>query len=291
MMNIQLQANHHSWSAVVVKQRFFAPRRANERHGSLTSVLNPWKRQWIYRLIVDHRPICQYMQRNAAITQMRDSFDKPYGSDDWPSLRERQILRAAFYEAHQWSFEKAIGSAVRLRGGVDKFDFKNHFIRFDLRYRPDCGGNPSVAFNIIRATILPLSADQLPETLAVLEASRLSREAEEANRNANEEDFVGLFLVMHQMEDYGEWFTTQMRREKPMFKTLLDRPSTPHAMWLLELQKTVDLGIVYGQLEEDDIYWKFGYLKKRGSKWRWQPMSSEELVALGLPADYKGRII
>jgi hypothetical protein len=230
------------------------------------------------------------MQRDAALIQMRDNLREPGSSDTWPPLRERQILRESFYEAHQWSFEKAIRTAVRLRGGVDKFDFKNHFIRFDLRYRPDCGGNPSVAFNITRAAIIPFSADQSPETRAVLEASRLTREAEEAKRKATEEDFVGLFLVLHMMEDYGEWFTTLLHREPPMLKTLLDQSPIPHTMWLLELQRTVDLGIIYGQLEENDIFWKLGYLKKRGSKWRWEPMSSEELVALGLPADCKGRI-
>jgi hypothetical protein len=91
--------------------------------------------------------------------------------------------------------------------------------------------------------------------------------------------------------DYAEWFTTQICREPPMLKMLLDEPSTPHAMWLPELQRTVDLGIVYSQSNENRVYWMYGYLKKRGSKWRWQPMSSEELMALELLADCKGRII
>lgn len=44
-----------------------------------------------------------------------------------------------------------------LRGGPDVFDFKNHFLEINLRYRRDCGGNPSIAFRLESATTCPLS--------------------------------------------------------------------------------------------------------------------------------------
>ena len=72
------------------------------------------------------------MQHNATLTQMMDSL-RVHNPNTWPTLSERKILLQAFYEAHRWSLEIAIFSVVRLRGGVDEFDLKNHF-RFDLRY-------------------------------------------------------------------------------------------------------------------------------------------------------------
>jgi hypothetical protein len=62
----------------------------------------------------------------------------------------------------------------------------------------------------------------------------------------------------------GDWFTTQ--NHEPPSLTMLPEPSTSHAMWLPELQRKVDLGIVYGQSNENRMYWMYEYLKKRGSK-------------------------
>jgi hypothetical protein len=133
--------------------------------------------------------------------------------------------------------------------------------------------------------------EQSPITQRSLEAGRLNFEVLEASLKTTQDHFVGLFLIQCHIGDYAQWFTTEIIREPPMLKMLLDNPSTPYAMWLPELQRTVHLGIVYVQSDENSMYWMYGYLKKRGSRWRWQPMNSDELVALGLPADCKGRII
>ena len=95
--------------------------------------------------------------------------------------------------------------------------------------------------------------EQSPNTWKALEVGCLSCEAEEAQVKATIKGFVGLFLIQSHMEDYTEWFTTQIYCEPPMLKMLLNEPFTPHAMWLPELQRTIYLGIVYGQSNENHM--------------------------------------
>jgi len=201
-------------------------------------------------------------------------------------LKERINLLKDFMEAHSRAFQKAMHCEILLRGGADNFDFKKHYMKFDLRLRSDCGGNPGVAFAVKNAGIRPLSEiEALPALKAALDAGRATDDASEAHLKATKKSFVGIFMALYRMEDYCLWQHNQLFRT-PVFDAYLMRLYPE--WWLKELQKTVEMGIVFRKTKPDDLDQKFGRIKRVGSGWEWMQLTSKELEELGMPADCPG---
>jgi hypothetical protein len=189
-------------------------------------------------------------------------------------------------EAHSRAFQKAIHCEIFLRGGVDNFDFKRHYMEFDVRLRSDCGGNPGIAFTVENAAIRPLSEIRaVAKKQAALDAGRATRDANEAHFRATQAEFVGLFMALYHFEGYGFWQPHPLHRT-PTFDAHL-RQLHPE-MWLRELQNTVEMGIVFRKTSPNDPVQKFGRIKKVRSEWNWVQLTSQELVQLGMPGDCPG---
>jgi hypothetical protein len=204
-----------------------------------------------------------------------------------PPQKERINLLNDFKEAHARAFGKAIHCEILLRGGVDNFDFKRHYMKFDLRFRRDCGGNPGVAFSVENAEIRPLSEiDSRPGYKASLEAGQANDDASAAHFKATKQSFVGLFMVLYCMEGYGLWQANELCHTDPTFDAALKRLHPE--LWLRELQKTVEMGMVFRKTNPDDLGQKFGRIKRVGLRWKWVQLTPQELVEIGMPADCPG---
>jgi len=224
-----------------------------------------------------HKPLCQLWQRVA-----RDAEENPERYD--PTLRpikERLHLLHDFREAHTWYIQKTIYYAMRHLGMEDNFDFSRTFILINLRYRPDCDDNPSVAFEIEHVGFYPLAV-LMEDSEEVLEAGRPRREELEARMRATEKGFLAMMTIAYKMEDFVEWeaieyFNLSPRREIEIAflrEEIGDR-------WMEDIQRTVRMGIVFRQDKKDPQKLRAGCLKKRKNKYFWEPFSPEKLKAMG----------
>ncbi|KDQ56965.1 hypothetical protein JAAARDRAFT_35563 [Jaapia argillacea MUCL 33604] len=120
-----------------------------------------------------------------------------------PPLKERKNLLTDFDQMHGWYIQKSAYAALKLDGGEQSFDYQNKYLRINLRYRHDCGGNPSIAFDIVDASIRPVFSDmeRRQRMRDAFEAERTRREADIARFKQTDRTFIGLLLILYQMED------------------------------------------------------------------------------------------
>jgi hypothetical protein len=173
---------------------------------------------------------------------------------------------------------------------VKNFDFENHCMCFEFRYRPECGGNPSLAFSVLDVNIRPL-ADVLtedPSIARVMEASRPETESIIARRKKTIPDFAGLFPSVYRCRDMGDFALSHPTPIHDNHRMLAHVPYMRVCReWKEDLRKVTEAGTVYQRTEENGR-WKAGHFEKERSKWRWIAYTSKELVEHGMPADFPG---
>ncbi|KIM78380.1 hypothetical protein PILCRDRAFT_11347 [Piloderma croceum F 1598] len=207
-----------------------------------------------------------------------------------PSHSERVRLFHHFRHSHKWAFQRAAAFAVFLRGGTKNFDFANYCIIFDVRYRLRCGGNPRLAYSVLDVNIRPL-ADFLaenPSVQTVMAANKPALDDVIALRSNTIPDFGGFFPSVYYWQEYGGYFISHPTpiHHHPEIDCRGPYMRACHE-WKEDLQKTTEAGIVY-QYAEEHGRWKPGRLKVEGSKWRWNELTSKELVEHGLSVDFPG---
>lgn len=206
----------------------------------------------------------------------------------FPSHGERIRLFHHFRHSHIWSFQRAVAYPVLMRGGVNRFDFKTHCIFFDVRFRPECGGNPSLAYSILDVTISTLDdiLARHPGLQAVMDANKPALDYTILYRSKTVPNFAGFLPSVHRWKEYGGYFISHPTHYDPEIEIRAPYMRACHE-WKEGLQKATEAGIVYQHLEEHGR-WKAGSLKMERSKWRWNEFTSEELVKLGFPPDFPG---
>lgn len=196
-----------------------------------------------------------------------------------PRHSQDELLRE-FAEIYKWSFEKSIYSALRVQGGMDKFDYQNQVMIFDLRKRKNNGGNPGLAFTITDAAFR--SKDDIkPNAASVLQGLQ-SKLLSMQLALRDKKDFVGLMAVLYYVtKDLFILDFNQIYHHSPQFEAGVSE--LRQDMWLWELQINVSNGFIFRMLGEESGYAaRLGRMKADGSKWTWQPMSDEEISVMGL---------
>jgi len=173
-------------------------------------------------------------------------------------------------------------------GGAENFNFEEDFFLYRLSYRPDSGGNPSLAFRIDSGAFHPLAEIlEDPRMVELFEAGRATRDVNVAMIKAESNDFVGLLLVLYRMEDFALWEPIPQHTLHPI-QTEPSLREFFHSKWLERLQRSVEKGHVMRKVDLHDTMWKIGNLRKVGNKWRWVLLTPEELEACGFKRDFPG---
>ncbi|GBE82759.1 hypothetical protein SCP_0411440 [Sparassis crispa] len=153
-----------------------------------------------------HKPLCELTQRELLKIQFKDRFGLWSEPHIDSTQEERVNLLHDFTEVYAWSIEKAIFSALHLGGGEESFDYSKGCIVFDLRYRPDCNGNPSLAFELLDARIEPIARHLEGGSITdAFYAGQPLRVAKERELRAAHDDFLGVLMTLWTMEAYGNW--------------------------------------------------------------------------------------
>src|ERR1700734_1459794 len=112
-------------------------------------------------LVLIHKTWCKERRRHIAKLSVVNEALRPSDiSQGLPSLNERILLFDNFRKIHIWSLNDVVNSIVFLHGGVDAFDVSRLYTSLQSPYRADCGRNPSIAFTLDFAEVLPLTPNQ-----------------------------------------------------------------------------------------------------------------------------------
>lgn len=225
---------------------------------------------------------------NRALTRKKDQLYDSLVPDilgpvPFPKLSHRIRLLTDFKEAHAWYFEKSVNSAIRVNGGRKDFDYANRYLRFNLKYRQDCGGNPGLAFSLESAAVENVTSLQgRPRVLAAYESGRIQREESEKEIRKKKPRFLGIISVCFSMEDFDLLGTMQIHDHLPELEAVIAN-FVPHHKWVEHLQGALALGIVFSRAEGEAAA-KPGRISLVGDLWKWTAMTGDEMVEMGLPA-------
>lgn len=129
------------------------------------------------------------MTRLAAAAESLDG-----ASDKNSPVKDRTILLQHCIEAHTFSFQRAVAwvfvNQYKLTNGA--FDYQNHYVEFKMDYRPECDGNPALAFRA-RCMHLRQISDlrEAPLVQSALEACRATDEKEDERRRVKDPNCIG----------------------------------------------------------------------------------------------------
>lgn len=236
----------------------------------------------------ESRPTCNHSKR-VRIHNETEFSDHQY-PPTWPPRQERINLLLSFIDIHSWYTHKSILYAISSSLGSENLGTSKLCVIFHLTYREECGGNPSVAFNLEEMKLSTLSEGLAnnPGASAWWETGRPSREVREAYMRDRDPQFSSNLQVCYRMEDEVQDFCLwsplvpqTMSIHFPEAYAFFD--SRVGDRQLEEIQRMVRMGLVYRRGSEADPLWRLGTLRKRGRKWRWETLKPQELVSLGLP--------
>jgi hypothetical protein len=186
-------------------------------------------------------------------------------------------LLCQFARLYTWSFQKAVYSALRVQGGMEKFDYSNKLMFIDLWHRPECQGNPGLSFIVQNASFIP-KEDISPNQSFVLQLAQSALLTKKMALRC-QEGFVDLLVVLFAMKDDFIFESQPIYRHSATFEESVAKIN--HNVWLRELQCSVTNGFVY-RMQEDSTA-RLGRMKVDGSKWSWVALSDAEVKAIGLP--------
>jgi hypothetical protein len=181
-----------------------------------------------------------------------------------------------FSQLYKWSLEKAGYSALRLQGGKENFDYSNKLMFIDLRYRPECQGNPGLSFTVQNASLISKADLRDNHSFALQFGQSAILTKKMALRHSD--DFIDLLVVLFATkDDFIIGYQAIYRHSADLEECVAQ---INHDVWLGELQKSVDSGFVF-RLQEDSTA-RLGRMKFNGLEWSWAALSDAEVKSLGL---------
>ncbi|THH15744.1 hypothetical protein EW146_g4779 [Bondarzewia mesenterica] len=243
-----------------------------------------------------HKPTCIGYRQQVEELARRDQEAPPRAPGE-PSLVKKVDLLHEFLRTHDRSILQAAYAAVCHslgHGDIKKFDYHSNCIHFRLSYRPDCGGNPSIAFRFDSGVLMPLN-ELDPVCKRNYDQSNESRAEVEANvRSVVGNIFMGLLPILYEWDGSFEWCSRGLVGDRPIAAILAAVPSfmippPRHEDWFMRLQFKAEHGHVLrlvGEEPSDDateLSVRIGRVKKERSKWVWVELPNEERAACGYP--------
>jgi hypothetical protein len=230
-----------------------------------------------YFIYVSHYrgPQCEDRQRSDLDTAMQDAVHASAQAllrellpgvnipDPIPLHGQRVRLFHHFRHSHIWSFQRAVYYAVLMQGGLKQFDFNTQCILFDVRYRPECGGNPSLAYTVLDVNITALDdlLVELPSLQTVIAANKPALDDTKLHRSKNNPNFSGFLASIYRWKEFGGYFISH---PTPLYRDPEIEIRAPYMRacheWKEDLQKATGAGIVYQRLEEHGRF-KAGSMK------------------------------
>ncbi|KAJ6616419.1 hypothetical protein B0H10DRAFT_2190474 [Mycena sp. CBHHK59/15] len=185
--------------------------------------------------------------------------------------RNRMRWVEDWVELHRHSLEEARAWAVH--ASDPPMNFRTHYFRFRLKYRPESEGNPSTAFTLESAQVCvhpPPSSERaaLDMVMSMIETAV----AEELASGATE--FLGCIYWIDNQQ-VGSTVSYIYDYELPV-----NRPA--HKPWFWFPQYCAERGVVFRLVGGGYNDWAPGLVAKRGVNWVWAEQSIEEFERQGI---------
>lgn len=129
-----------------------------------------------------HKAFCKSQQQTM---QHWTTQPKP---DGLPSSKERKYLVEDWISLHQRSLDEAIAWAIH--DCSPPFDLSRQYLHFDLKFRPESEGNPSLAFMLVSARVANLPPKSTPLGAAFSSTVLIQLEASHEHDKENVKGYV-----------------------------------------------------------------------------------------------------
>lgn len=220
-----------------------------------------------------YRPLCLHSKQQGDFLNSNDP--RVPAHDGLPPLKQRISLLYNWIEVHRWALDKTIYDSIQVQfGDLRSFNFERDWLVVELRYRPDCEGNPSIAYNVRQIQY------ELGSELMKLANVRETAKANETTISQTKEDLkressahVGVMNVMLFTEEYCTLVTWPIIARAPS-------PSASYR-WAYLFQMQAFLGHVVRQPNGGKL--QLGRLQRRGKDWHWEGYTPEVLAQMRIP--------
>ncbi|KAJ7138452.1 hypothetical protein C8R43DRAFT_1238746 [Mycena crocata] len=218
-----------------------------------------------------HKDFCKAQMKNRERMQKQE---EEVSESSVPPLQTRVRLAQDWIELHRFMLGGA--RIWALHESSVPMNFRTHYFRFILSYRPEANGDPSKSFNLEAAEVREHSA---PGTREAADFAPYMVMIERANAEEIELDgFRGIFLCAYMIDYEHLWITSSYVNDKALPKI---RP--PGAPWYTHVQWCAVYGVVFRVVGEGKkSFWTTGLMEKEGRKWAWKVQSTTQLAQRGV---------
>ncbi|KAH7924996.1 hypothetical protein BV22DRAFT_1065719 [Leucogyrophana mollusca] len=216
-----------------------------------------------------HKFVCREQQRNLQNIQRDRDLPLPPG---FPPVQECKCILEDWVEVHRQGLEQSLASAIHDLGRP--YDLNKDYAIFSISYRPSSGGNPSLAFTVNDADIVP--HPPLGTSLGDMLASTNPRVVQANAKEFKHPEFLAAVPCVYSVDKVFLWISyLYLKKMDIPTVTFKDRP------WFWWLNFCCDAGLVFRKGGPHHAVWHPGLMEKEGNKWVWKEKTLSELAAKG----------
>jgi hypothetical protein len=179
-------------------------------------------------------------------------------------------------------------------------DLNREHVLFTCSYRPESGGNPSTAFKLHNAVIIPDPPNGSSKS-ASYQSFRAAMAEVDATMRREDPGYIGAFLTVCEwlllllpricntqsatvvFDNQVEWMTCTYlniyNHDIPKYPVSND---VAQQDWVRVLQYFIEKGVVWRRVGPTVQFWVPGLMDKKGNKWIWTKQSIEDLRGRGI---------
>ncbi|KAH7911861.1 hypothetical protein BJ138DRAFT_1125702 [Hygrophoropsis aurantiaca] len=220
-----------------------------------------------------HKALCKEQQRNAENIQRAQDANDISAPAGFPPIQECKCMLEDWVELHRQGLEQSVASAIH---NLDHpYDIKKECVMFAVTYLPASGGNPSLAFTVTNADVIPLppAGTSMGDILASTIPRVLQANAQELKHPSS----LGAVPCIYSVDSVFIWLSY-------LYVAKFDIPAVTlgDRTWYWWLNFCADYGLVFRTSGSNNAVWHPGLMEKEGNKWVWKKKTLDELREKGI---------
>ncbi|KAJ6532676.1 hypothetical protein DFH09DRAFT_1284545 [Mycena vulgaris] len=221
-----------------------------------------------------HKVFCKQQEKNRKANAIIEEMRQQYSPASSP-FQDRLRLAEDWVEIHRHPLEEARAWALHIAN--PPLDFRSHYFKFHLKFRPDGEGNPSTSFHLVSAEVCKRGAGGPRDAMSLANYWPMTESAVAEERAAGTKGFLGVFPCLYVIDGAQVWTSASYIYD---FELPTVRPED--RLWFWFPKYCADLGLVFRVIGPGHNDWKPGLMKKKGNKWVWKEHNLEKLAMQGV---------
>ncbi|KAF9028770.1 hypothetical protein BDZ89DRAFT_1065854 [Hymenopellis radicata] len=221
-----------------------------------------------------HKGFCTLEQTRRA-RELNGHPSHPLHTCGLPSAQERMYLVQDWKELHVKTLDAAVAWAIL--EAPKPYDFHKTCVWFDLKYRKEAEGNPSLAFEIQSAHLAPAPPAGTPAGMSYAAYMPMIEKTHDEEKSSP--GYMAYVPCVYVMDGDAPWLTATCiyRSDIPTYRT-------GNKPFYYLAKHCASCGLVWRLVGDSGKSWAPGLMSKHpgGGKWVWKSHTVPELAAKGV---------